>query len=84
MAAGEPHGLLVTGPVIGRAVEQGITDVQYRLNSDMNPIEAGWGDLLDLDGRDFVGREALLRGARARARRGAPSASSLEGRSRCP
>jgi aminomethyltransferase len=60
VAAGEPHGLLVTGPVISRAVEQGITDVQYRLNSDMNPIEAGWGALLDLDGREFAGREALL------------------------
>ena len=62
--AGEPHGLLVTGPVIRRAVEQGITDVQYRANSDMDPIEAGWGELLDLEGRDFVGREALLRGPR--------------------
>ena len=41
VAAGEPHGLLVTGPMIGRAVEQGITDMQYRLNSGMNPIEAG-------------------------------------------
>jgi aminomethyltransferase len=61
VAAGEPHGLLVTGPVIPRAVEQGITDVQYRLNSDMDPFEAGWGALLDLDGRDFAGREALLR-----------------------
>jgi glycine cleavage system aminomethyltransferase T len=58
--AGEPHGLLVTGPVIHRAVEQGITDVQYRANSDMDPFEAGWGALLDIDGRDFVGREALL------------------------
>ena len=30
VAAGEPHGLLVTGPNITRAVEQGITDTQYR------------------------------------------------------
>lgn len=57
-AAGGPHGLLVTGPNIVRAVEQGITDTQYATNSDMNPIEAGTGSLLDLD-RDFVGGEAL-------------------------
>ena len=28
--SGQPHGLLVTGPNITRAVEQGITDTQYR------------------------------------------------------
>ena len=53
-----PHGLLVTGPNIVRAVEQGISDTQYATNSGMNPIEAGIGPLLDLD-RDFVGGEAL-------------------------
>ena len=42
-AAGEPHGMLVTGPNIVRAVEQGISDTQYATNSDMNPIEAGIG-----------------------------------------
>ena len=57
-AAGEAHGLLVTGPNIVRAVEQGISDTQYATNSGMNPIEAGVGPLLDLD-RDFVGGEAL-------------------------
>ena len=57
-AAGEPYGLLVTGPNIVRAVEQGISDTQYATNSDMNPIEAGIGSLLDLD-RDFVGGDAL-------------------------
>ena len=57
--AGEPHGLLVTGPVIARAVEQGISDTQYATNSHMNPIEAGMAALLDLDGRDFAGAEAL-------------------------
>jgi glycine cleavage system aminomethyltransferase T len=56
--AGRPHGLLVTGPNIVRAVEQGISDTQYATNSGMNPIEAGIGGLLDLD-RDFVGGEAL-------------------------
>ena len=59
VAAGEPHGLLVTGPNIVRAVEQGISDTQYATNSGMNPIEAGLGGMLDLDRPDFVGREAL-------------------------
>jgi glycine cleavage system aminomethyltransferase T len=59
VAAGEPHGLLVTGPNVVRAVEQGISDTQYATNSDMNPIEAGMGSLLDLDRPDFVGRDAL-------------------------
>ena len=59
----------MTGPIITRAVEQGITDMQYRANSDMDPFEAGWGALLDLDGGDFVGREALLADPGARAAR---------------
>jgi glycine cleavage system aminomethyltransferase T len=59
VAAGEPHGLLITGPIIVRAVEQGISDTQYATNSDMNPIETGMGSMLDLDRPDFVGREAL-------------------------
>jgi glycine cleavage system aminomethyltransferase T len=58
----------VTGPNIVRAVEQGITDTQYRMNSGMNPIEAGLGEMIDLDGADFVGRDAL------RATRDAPAA----------
>ncbi len=61
VAAGSAHGLLVTGPNVIRAVEQGITDTQYRVNSGMNPIEAGLEAMLDLDRRAFVGREALVR-----------------------
>ncbi len=57
--AGRPYGLLVTGPNITRAVEQGIGDTQYRMNSRMNPLEAGLEGMLDLDGADFVGRDAL-------------------------
>lgn len=66
---GAEHGLLVTGPNVVRAVEQGITDTQYRMNSGMNPIEAGLEKLLDLDGRDFVGRQALRAVRAAGARR---------------
>ena len=68
--AGEPYGLLVTGPNITRAVEQGITDTQYRANSHMTALEAGLGPMLQLDGGPFMGREALLderaRGSRRR------------------
>jgi glycine cleavage system aminomethyltransferase T len=60
VAAGEPHGLLVTGPNITRAVEQGITDTQYHVNSDMTALEAGLGPMLQLDGAPFMGREALV------------------------
>ncbi len=67
--AGESHGLLVTGPNVVRAVEQGITDTQYRMNSGMNPIEAGIERMLELDGADFVGRDALLAVRRDGARR---------------
>jgi aminomethyltransferase len=63
--AGDPHGLLVTGPNVVRAVEQGITDTQYRVNSGMNPFEAGVGGMLDLDRPSFVGRDALRRVAAA-------------------
>jgi glycine cleavage system aminomethyltransferase T len=60
VASGEPHGLLVTGPNITRAVEQGITDTQYHVNSGMTALEAGLESMLALDGADFMGREALL------------------------
>jgi glycine cleavage system aminomethyltransferase T len=59
LAAGEPHGLLVTGPNLSRAVEQGITDTHYAVNSGINPFEAGAGRFVDLDAGDFVGRAAL-------------------------
>jgi aminomethyltransferase len=60
LAAGEPHGLMVTGPNINRAVEQGITDTQYKMNSGMTALEAGLEPLLSLDGEPFMGREALV------------------------
>ena len=59
-ASGEPHGLLVTGPNITRAVEQGITDTQYKMNSGMTALEAGLESMLQLDGADFMGRDALV------------------------
>jgi len=60
LAAGEPHGLLVTGPNVHRAVEKNVTDTAYFTNSGMNPFEAGGEHLVNLDKGDFVGRDALL------------------------
>lgn len=59
--AGRPHGLLVTGPNLSRAVEQGILDTQYAMNSDMDLFEAGLGSFVELDKGDFVGRDALAK-----------------------
>jgi len=51
LAAGEPHGLLVTGPNLSRAVEQGITDTHLYVNDGINPFEAGSGKFVDQIGR---------------------------------
>jgi aminomethyltransferase len=59
--AGEPLGALVTGPNLSRAVEQGITDTHYFVNSGMTPYEAGAGRLVDLSSAPFVGSDALAR-----------------------
>jgi glycine cleavage system aminomethyltransferase T len=67
--AGTPHGLLVSGPNLSRAVEQGITDTHLAVNSGMNPFEAGSGAFVDLEAGPFVGRDALRRAAAAPARR---------------
>jgi glycine cleavage system aminomethyltransferase T len=65
LAAGERQGLLVTGPNLSRALEQGITDTHYAVNSGMNPFEAGAGRVVDLDAGPFVGRDALVAARRA-------------------
>jgi aminomethyltransferase len=52
-----------------RAVEQGITDTQYRTNSDMTALEAGLEPMLLLDAADFMGRDALLAERAAGVRR---------------
>lgn len=59
--SGRPHNILVTGPNLNRAVEQGILDTQYKMNSDMDLLEAGLEAFLDLDANDFIGRDALLK-----------------------
>jgi aminomethyltransferase len=60
VAAGERHGLLVTGPNVARAMERGITDISYATNQDLNPLELWQSYLVDLDKGPFIGRDALL------------------------
>ena len=57
--AGEPLGVLVCGPNLSRAVEHGITDTHYFVNSGMTPYEAGAARLVDLESAPFVGADAL-------------------------
>jgi glycine cleavage system aminomethyltransferase T len=57
--AGAPHDLMIAGPNLSLAVEQGITDNHYYVNSGMTPFEAGAGRLVDLDSAPFVGSDAL-------------------------
>lgn len=59
--AGQPYDMLVTGPIVHRAVEKNVTDTAYHMNSGMNPFEAGGDRLVDLDGAPFMGQEALRR-----------------------
>jgi len=60
--AGEEFDLKVTGPIVSRAVERGVTDTGYYNNCDMNPFEDLNARLVDLDKpADFVGKQALER-----------------------
>jgi aminomethyltransferase len=59
---GEKYGLMVTGPNVHRAVERGVTDINYYNNSGMNALEDLGAKFVDLDGQeDFIGKEALRR-----------------------
>ena len=60
--AGEPEGIVVTGPSDIRRVEAGILGYGTDIDLNTNPFEAGMERLLDLDsGRDFIGRDALMK-----------------------
>ncbi len=71
LAAGAPHGLLVTGPNVVRAVECGIRDTTWATGMGVNALELDDGRLVDLDAGPFIGREALraIRDAGGPARR---------------
>jgi aminomethyltransferase len=70
LKAGEPHGLVVTGPSDIRRVEAGILGYGCDISLDTNPFEAGMERLLDLDSeREFIGKKALLKIREAGIRR---------------
>jgi aminomethyltransferase len=53
---------MVTAPNLHRAIERGVTDINYYNNSGMNALEDLGAKFVDLDGKgDFIGREALRR-----------------------
>jgi aminomethyltransferase len=59
--AGEEFGIKVTGPIVHRAVERGVTDMGYYNNSDMNPFEDLSGKFVNAEKKsDFIGKAALL------------------------
>ena len=58
--AGEEFGIKVTGPIVSRAIERGVTDMTYYNNSDMNAFEDLGARFVSLDKQaDFVGKAAL-------------------------
>jgi glycine cleavage system aminomethyltransferase T len=57
--AGREHDLMVIGPNLSRALEGGITDTHYYVNSGLNPYEAGQGRLVDLEHGEFIGQGRL-------------------------
>jgi len=60
--AGEAFGIKVTGPIVGRALERGVTDSGYYNNSGMSPLEDLCAPLVDVDKpADYVGKAALQR-----------------------
>ncbi len=60
--AGEPHGMIAVGSVAldSLSKEKGYVIYGHDINGDHTPYEAGLGWAVKLDGRDFIGREALL------------------------
>jgi len=59
---GEKYGLMVTAPNLHRAIERGVTDINYYNNSGMNALEDLGAKFVDLDGKaDFIGKDALRR-----------------------
>ena len=57
---GEKYRLMVTAPNLNRAIERGVTDINYYNNSGMNALEDLGAKLVDLDEEaDFIGKDAL-------------------------
>jgi glycine cleavage system aminomethyltransferase T len=60
LAAGGPHGLLVTAPNHVRAIEAGIMAIDYATGRGLNPLELWRGNAVDFEKDAFIGRDALL------------------------
>jgi glycine cleavage system aminomethyltransferase T/ketosteroid isomerase-like protein len=57
---GEKYDLMVTAPNVNRAIERGVTDINYYNNSGMNALEDLGAKFVNLDGKeDFIGKGAL-------------------------
>jgi glycine cleavage system aminomethyltransferase T len=62
LAAGEPSGIVVTGPSDANRVEAGILGYRSDIDLSTNPFEVGLGRLVHLDTPDdFIGKTALTR-----------------------
>jgi len=60
LEAGAEFGIKVTGPILSRAVERGVTDSGYYNNSNMSPLEDLSARLVDVDKpADYIGKAAL-------------------------
>ncbi len=83
MAAGEATGLVSSAlESMGiRRIEAGILDNGTDIDPSMTPFDAGLGAFVDLDNKDFIGREALLNADREPLLHGltCPSAAPLSG-----
>lgn len=61
-AAGQPHGLVAAGSIAldSLSKEKGYVIYGHDINGDHTPYEAGLGWAVKTQGRDFLGRNALL------------------------
>lgn len=67
LAAGADHGMMVCGQMSMniRRIEGGILNYPTDIDWRTTPYDAGLGRFVELEGHDFVGRDALRRASRA-------------------
>lgn len=61
MEAGKPEGITPTGPSDIRRIEAGILNHGIDMTLEDNPFEVGLERLVDLEKKNFIGKEALAR-----------------------